>query len=59
MLGSFNREQRGRREAACVLRPTEEHYDLINRGQRGNTFYQVQLNETWRLIHNFVLKEKG
>ena len=58
MLAIVNREQRAKRGAACVPRPTEQHNHLINREQRENT-YLVRLHETWRIILNVVRVEKG
>ena len=58
VLAIMNREQRAKRRAEYVPRPTEQHHHLINREQREKT-YRVRLNETWRLIHNVVRVEKG
>ena len=57
-VSNINREQRAKRKAEYVPRPTDEQHHLINREQREKT-YTVRLNQTWRLIHSVVCLEKG
>ena len=58
MVAILNGEQRAKRGAEHVPRPTEQHHNLINHEQREEA-HRERLKETWRLIHNVVRVEKG